>query len=79
MMRLHLEWSNHLMGTRLLPLSDDSDNIYPGTLWEPLDRDNGQPEHNCLTLSISVSPAPSSFVYLNLQLMSAPRRWLKMD
>jgi hypothetical protein len=32
MMRLHLSRNNHLMGTRLLPSSDDRDNIFSRTL-----------------------------------------------
>jgi hypothetical protein len=84
MMRLHpgAPRSNHLMGTGLLPSSDDSINFFSETLWEPLDWDNGQPEHtcdwDCLTMH-TLSPTLSFFVYLDLQLMSVPQRWLNLS
>jgi hypothetical protein len=45
---------------------------------KPRDWDNGQPEHICLTMHPFV-PCPQFFIYLNLQLMSIPRRWLRMS
>jgi hypothetical protein len=74
-------WSrcNHLMGTRLLPSSDDRDNNIYRNLWNPwTEMMVNQTTPVTGTVYVHLCPLLPILCLFKLKLICVPQRWLKM-